>query len=328
MSRTAVLISLCLFTLTGLFAQCPEGSVTSQKNLVVNGDFSQGNVGFYSEYRFSRVGTHRQMLDAGLYAIVTNPNFVHSHFAECTDHTNGHGLMMVANGANIDNQIVWRQEIEVKENTTYYFSAWLANMVSGMSPAKSQFSINGQLLGDPLLATDETCNWKQFFTTWESGDATKAVIEIVNKNLDYLGNDFALDDISFYECVSPNFEDQLKSARVGQIIELRKIFFDSGKDDLKDESFEQLNKLVAYLMNNPSVEIEIAGHTDNLGSKESNQSLSEKRAEAVADYLKSKGISKNRYKAIGYGESQPIDSNITYEGRQINRRVEFKIIKM
>lgn len=113
----------------------------------------------------------------------------------------------------------------------------------------------------------------------------------------------------------------------GQVVRLNNIFFDFSKATLKQESYLELDNLVNLLNENPSMEIFIAGHTDNVGSDEFNLKLSKERAYSVLDYLKSKGISANRLTSDGFGKSRPITSNDTEEGRAINRRVEFTIIK-
>ena len=104
------------------------------------------------------------------------------------------------------------------------------------------------------------------------------------------------------------------------------MFFDSGKSTLKAESEKELENLLSILNEIPTLKIEISGHTDNVGSAKFNKSLSEKRAKAVVDYLISKGISADRLTYVGYGFDQPIASNDTPEGRQQNRRTEFKVI--
>jgi len=81
------------------------------------------------------------------------------------------------------------------------------------------------------------------------------------------------------------------------------------------------------LIANPTITLEIAGHTDNVGSDEANQTLSADRAKAVVDYLISKGISKKVLSSKGYGETVVVGDNTTEEGRQLNRRVEFTILK-
>ena len=114
---------------------------------------------------------------------------------------------------------------------------------------------------------------------------------------------------------------------IGETVILNNIFFDFNKFELKTESYPELNRVVKFLKDYPSVEIELSGHTDNSGPKEYNQVLSEKRALAVAEYFFANGISKDRVVVTGYGEAKPVDTNETEEGRQKNRRVEFKILK-
>lgn len=105
------------------------------------------------------------------------------------------------------------------------------------------------------------------------------------------------------------------------------IFFESGKAALKPEAVQILQATYYWMKLNPEVEIEIAGHTDNVGSKQFNLKLSKRRAEAIKDYLTFMGIDPRRIKTVGYGFSKPVASNKTPEGRAKNRRVEFKRIK-
>jgi len=84
--------------------------------------------------------------------------------------------------------------------------------------------------------------------------------------------------------------------------------------------------LIQYLNENPNVQIEIAGHTDNQGGNEYNSNLSKNRAKAVLEYLTANGINSNRLKSFGYGATKPISSNDSEEGRQNNRRVEVKVL--
>lgn len=110
-------------------------------------------------------------------------------------------------------------------------------------------------------------------------------------------------------------------------IVLKNIFFESGSAILLDKSFYELEKLYRLLNENPDMKIQLNGHTDNIGSEEDNQQLSENRAKAVYDYLIKKGIIADRLAYKGFGESQPIATNDTPEGRQQNRRTEFEILK-
>jgi len=119
----------------------------------------------------------------------------------------------------------------------------------------------------------------------------------------------------------------LKNVKVGNTVTLKNIFFDVGKSNLRSESNAELNRLIKLMNDVPSLKVEISGHTDNTGSVSGNNILSQSRAEAVVSYLVSKGISKDRLVAKGYGSSKPIASNKSDQGRQDNRRTEFKIIE-
>ncbi len=118
----------------------------------------------------------------------------------------------------------------------------------------------------------------------------------------------------------------LKKVEVGKSIALNNIFFDYDKASLNNESVSELNRLVILLKEYPSIKIQVEGHTDNVGTHEYNQQLSEARAKAVVDYLISKGIDSARLKYMGFGYSKPVADNTEQEGRGKNRRSEFKII--
>jgi len=120
----------------------------------------------------------------------------------------------------------------------------------------------------------------------------------------------------------------LSKVGVGSKIVLKNIFFDYGKSTLRETSFPELERLVSLLESYPNMTIEIGGHTDNQGSLKLNTDLSEARAKAVVDYLVSKGISMNRLSYKGYAYLQPIATNDTDDGRQQNRRVEFKVVSI
>jgi OmpA-OmpF porin, OOP family len=140
----------------------------------------------------------------------------------------------------------------------------------------------------------------------------------VSENMD-------LTDLKEYKEITRNL--YLAPVEVGQVVRLNNIFFEFGKAVLKEESFVELDNVVTFMNKNPVMEIAIAGHTDNVGADEANLKLSGERAKAVLDYLISKGISASRLTSKGYGETQPVGSNDTEEGKQQNRRVEFRIVK-
>lgn len=114
---------------------------------------------------------------------------------------------------------------------------------------------------------------------------------------------------------------------VGSTIRLNNIFFDFGKATLRPESYPELDRLVGYMTKNSKMQIELSGHTDNVGSDEANLKLSDDRAKAVTAYIVSKEIKAERIQTKGYGETKPVGTNDTEEGRQLNRRVEFTILK-
>jgi len=111
-----------------------------------------------------------------------------------------------------------------------------------------------------------------------------------------------------------------------RVFALKNVFFDTGKSTLRKESNTALDELAEALKTKPSMVIEIAGHTDDVGTSESNLQLSEGRANEVRKYLIKSGISPGRVVAKGYGESQAVADNSTEDGRQQNRRTEVRII--
>lgn len=107
-----------------------------------------------------------------------------------------------------------------------------------------------------------------------------------------------------------------------------KVQFETGKADVKPESFALLDEVVAVMKSNPQIEIvEVGGHTDSTGSADFNRTLSQQRAESVMKYLAGKGIAKGRLTAKGFGPDVPVADNATDPGREANRRVEFLITK-
>jgi gliding motility-associated-like protein len=184
-------------------------------NLVVNGDFEAGNTGFSSDYTYvmDLPVVQNEMVPAGTYTVINNPNLVHSGFSPCNDHTAGGDQMMVINGAP-SLQNVWCQTIAINPNTWYNISAWAASVHSA-SPAILRFSINGTPIGPVLNAPSNTCQWVPFNANWNSGSNTSATICILNLNTASGGNDFALDDISMVELCS--VEDEVEITLLQEI---------------------------------------------------------------------------------------------------------------
>jgi len=144
----------------------------------------------------------------------------------------------------------------------------------------------------------------------------------VSENLNLKG------DIANYELIKDFVLKNVVEIKEGnETIQLNNLFFETGKHNLKIESYPELNRLADFIKENPEIKIEISGHTDNVGSDEYNQTLSERRANEVKNYLTSKGCNSKQLTAVGYGESKPVASNNTDDGKAKNRRVEFKVIK-
>jgi outer membrane protein OmpA-like peptidoglycan-associated protein/tetratricopeptide (TPR) repeat protein len=118
----------------------------------------------------------------------------------------------------------------------------------------------------------------------------------------------------------------LQPIEVNAAIVLKNIFFESNKYELKKESEAELNEVVQLLKENPTLRIQINGHTDNSGKAAENQGLSENRAKAVTNYLTSKGIAATRLSSKGFGDTQPVADNATVEGRAKNRRTELSVL--
>ncbi len=165
-------------------------------NLVSNGNFSSGNVGFSTDYQFLSVtipaGTQKS------YGIVANANSWFPGFSPaCVDHTSGSGLMMVVDGSvtNAGNDIVWGQNVAVVPGQNYTFTYWLQTISAGPTSI-IRATINGNLLG-LANAPITLCGWTQFTYTWNSGVSTTAQIRLFDNITVANGNDFALDDIAF-----------------------------------------------------------------------------------------------------------------------------------
>jgi outer membrane protein OmpA-like peptidoglycan-associated protein len=121
---------------------------------------------------------------------------------------------------------------------------------------------------------------------------------------------------------------QIAAIKENVTITLNNIFFDWDKATLKPESFPELNRIVTMMTEKPTMQVEIAGHTDSTGPDNYNMALSERRAKSVGKYLVEKGVTVERISVVFFGETKLIDLTNTKAGNAKNRRVEFKILKM
>src|SRR5690606_10367686 len=168
------------YTVTVIDNNCPAIG----PNLVVNGDFEDGNTGFSSGYTY----TATDLIPEARYGVGPNANSYHFNFYGTG--RGGSGNFMIVNGAPTSGVSVWCQTISVNTNTAYNFSAYLASVNISSSLANLAFYINGTQIGGNLTGPNTLNTWNNFNATWFSGSNTTANICIVNLNTNSNGNDF------------------------------------------------------------------------------------------------------------------------------------------
>ncbi|MCH8330868.1 MAG: OmpA family protein, partial [Bacteroidetes bacterium] len=151
------------------------------------------------------------------------------------------------------------------------------------------------------------------------------MVTVENKNFFYKSQLILKEDTNSSKPMTVDFK--LKEVKVGEAFVVDNILFKPTLFDLNVTAEKELDNLIRFLGNNPSIKISINGHTDIIGDKEENVVLSRNRAKSVVDYLLAKKISSNRLKYEGFGQEQPIASNKTDEGRALNRRTEILILE-
>ncbi len=217
-----------------------------------------------------------------------------------------------------DNQI--EAKVTVNKKSLTVFKGVTIDAIS-RKPVEAQIEITDNVTGKIIETFTTNSATGKFIITLPSGKnygiAVKATGYLFHsENFDIpVGSADALVDKKI----------ELKNIAIGSKIALRNIFFDVAKATLRPESNAELDRLVKLMNDVPKLKIEISGHTDNTGSATVNEALSQQRAEAVVNYLKSKGIAAARMTAKGYGMNQPVSPNTSEEGRQQNRRTEFEI---
>lgn len=164
---------------------------SEEGNLVVNGNFNNGNTSFSSDYDSSVAPLSIAEYFVGISSLNAGPLT-----ANCTDHTTGSGNMLVARCDFSSTSQVWAQKVTVLPNTNYTYSAWVQSLINP-NTALLQLSINGNVVQDDITTFDPTCEWVQHAIQWNSGNSTTADLAIVHKSLlPGLGGYFAIDDIS------------------------------------------------------------------------------------------------------------------------------------
>jgi len=188
-------LTLAAVTLCGAIALAVPSHASE---LVTNGDFTAGNIGFTTDYGYATGAT--SLYPEGLYSVDTSPQNVHPFFASFGDHTTGTGNMMIVNGHPDANKTVWSETIGgLHIGSNYALSAYATSVV-GYNPANLEFSINGIQVGSNQSLSAGTPDWSPFAGIWHA-NSNSATIRIVDTNTVRSGNDFALDDISFKKSV-------------------------------------------------------------------------------------------------------------------------------
>lgn len=168
-------------------------------NLVQNGSFSDGNVGFSTDYMFTpNLPSMDDLWEPGVFGLDSNAAERHPYWSTVGDHT-GNGAFMLVNGVTHGPSTVWQQSIAVTPNTNYFFEAWAmdlccnALMPEQYVPPTLEFWINGALLGANM--TGGTGVWQGLSNLWYSANTSLAVLEVRNTSTAYDGNDFGIDDM-------------------------------------------------------------------------------------------------------------------------------------
>jgi len=185
--RPATVAFLALVTLAG-----PAGSLgatrgSPTKDLVVNGTFESGSTGFTSQYK-----ELASLADPQTYTIGLDPAKYNGNWPTIKPHA-AVGMLMIVNGAIHPNKTVWSEAIPVKADSSYHFSLWVASLYS--SPPVLKVEANGSTLGT-VTASQTVGAWKQISFEWSSGSAKSAKLALIDTNLAFGGNDFALSEIA------------------------------------------------------------------------------------------------------------------------------------
>jgi outer membrane protein OmpA-like peptidoglycan-associated protein len=224
------------------------------------------------------------------------------------------------------------------ENNFDIFKAELPDELKPKPTVIVQGIVSNSETGEPLsaLVLIEDLNTGELIATNKSNEASGEYLVVLPVGRDYsvsanaegfffYSQSFVLPKDTTYTEITNNIA--LEPIKKGTKVVLNNIFFETGKAELKPISYVELNKAVTLMKNNKTMVIEVGGHTDNVGAEATNLSLSQKRAQAVVDYMVLAGVERERLIAKGYGESMPIADNSTKEGRAKNRRTEFTIVE-
>ncbi len=228
---------------------------------------------------------------------------------------------LLANGINPIQEVIVEPTVEITTAQTTLLKGKVLDAVT-LKPLEAKIELIDNKMNKKLVTLKSNSKTGSFLVSLPSGKNYGIAVEA--ENYLFHSENFNIPEGNGYQEYYK--EVLLNTIAVGKGIVLKNIFFDFDKATLRDESIPELNRLILLLKDVPTMTIEISGHTDSKGSDTYNQTLSENRAKSVVDYIIKQGINSKRLRHKGYGESKPIDTNDTDEGRQNNRRTEFKIL--
>lgn len=249
----------------------------------------------------------------------------------------------------------WGYKISTDGKTAYFSTVnnmgfgeediYYINLPQYAKPEKNVITVTGKVLDEKGKPVDAVIKWEDADRLTEVGVAKTDpatgdyfIALPVGKYYAYFAevrgyystvNYLDLTDVNAFQEIKTDVNlvsvEELKNS--GKSIKIENIFFDFGKYDLKEKSYEALNLLYKFMKDNPDIKVEINAYTDNIGSDNFNIHLSENRAASVVNYLVQKGIGQERLFPQGFGKDNPVATNDTDEGRALNRRVEFRLRK-
>jgi outer membrane protein OmpA-like peptidoglycan-associated protein len=310
----------------------PSGlSLSYDKNIILNGDFSNG----YTDWRSD--GYHIRydgVSNPGDLQVGRNPaKFNKYGFNAYGDHTTGSGFFLMVDGKCNSNYIkLWKQTVTILPNTYYLFSIWISSLKDNLEhPGILLFTVGEQSIFSNIHApyrggaTSDSLGggWVHYEKIWFSDTISGPIlISIENNNTETCESevDFGIDDIE----LKPAKNEHAKTTALKQF---NNVLFETGSYVIDPIYFQSLNAISKELLQNPRYTLYIKGYTDAQDSFENNLVLSNQRAIAIRNYLISIGVAATRLSTNGFGETRPIDTNDTSEGRQKNRRTEMYIFQ-
>jgi OOP family OmpA-OmpF porin len=274
---------------------------------------------YYSELDSSRWGT-----PVNIGAPINNHEDQFSLFITADGKKGYYSHEELIGGGHSKSKII---EIEIPEEHRVKFKS---NYVNGVvtdheshQPLKASIELINISKNETESLVDSDSITGQYLMVLTQG--AEYALYINKKNYLFKSVNFNYSEVKDFEPIVMNVE--LDKVKDGSHVILENIFFDVDKYELKEKSQSELQKITRFLRENPTLKVEISGHTDNTGSPLYNKTLSEKRARSVYNYLLRENISPQRISVKGYGSEHPIADNNTEEGRTLNRRIEFTLVK-